>query len=250
MKYIVFNWKCNPKTLLEAKLLFESTAKAAASLKDIEVVICPPPVFISELYKILNTRYNPSTGSGLSRVEPRDKIHIGGQDFFWEQEGPMDCEYVILGHSERKIVFGETEEMVNRKLKAVLNAGLRPVLFFGEMEQIPDDAAKKEIISQLEKLLSEVEKQFLPQILFVYEPAYAVSTQGGQNLTPSELKEKTNFIRSYFVKEYGQDIKLLYGGSVDENNIQSYLKDGEVDGVVIGQASLDSEEVRKIISKL
>lgn len=244
MKYIIFNWKSHPETLLEAKLLFGSTAKAAAGLKEAEVVICPPFQYIGQL-----------------QVKDSE-LKIGGQNCSGEQGGSsadevpplilknMGCEYVILGHSERKIVFGETEEIANKKLQTVLSAGLNPILFFGEMEEMSGDAVKKEIISQLEKILAGVGKQFLAQVLFVYEPAYAVSTQGGQNLTPKELKEKTGFIRSYFAKEYGQDIKLLYGGSVDKDNIQGYLEEGNINGVVVGQASLDPEEVRGIISKL
>jgi triosephosphate isomerase len=247
MKYIVFNWKCNPKTLLEAKLLFESTAKAVVAIGDVEVVICPPFPYLKEIKSL----------SGVSAIK------VGAQDCSWETRGGsytsevsplmlknMGCEYVILGHSERKQIFGETEEVINKKLKAALDAYLQPILFFGELKPMAKSAAKKEILHQIKALLTGISKGFLPKILFVYEPAYAISTQGGQNLTPKELKEKTDFIRSYFAKEYGQDIKLLYGGSVDENNIQSYLKNGEVDGVVIGQASLDPREVREMILEL
>ncbi len=241
-KYIVFNWKCNPEILVKAKQLFESAAKVVAGLKGVEVVICPPFPYISQL-------------------KTKDcELKIGAQNCFWKASGGpytgevsplmlknMGCEYVILGHSERKRVFGETEEVINKKLKAVLSVGLQPILFFGEMEQMTDAVAKKEIIRQLEKLLAGVEKQFLLRILFVYEPAFAVSTQGGKPLDSKEVEEKHMLVRKYLSNRFGLKHVILYGGSVDEGNLRSYLKETGIDGVVIGQASINSKKIEKVI---
>ena len=250
MKPIIFaNWKCNPKTLAEAKALVEAiVAGAGEILNKVEIVICPPFPYIRDLvvceYKIQDTKY---------------KIHVGAQDCFWEAEGgpftgtvspamlkDIGCEYVLLGHSERKRNFGEDEMLVNRKLKASLEVGLRPVLFFGELEPMPSESGQEEILRQLEILLKDIEVNFFDKTIFVYEPAFAISTSGGKKLTPAELKEKVVFIRNHFKEKFGKEIKLVFGGSVDKDNINDYLDSG-TDGAVPGQASLKAESFLGII---
>lgn len=239
-KYIFFNWKCHPLSWKGAGRLL-LPLKNKELLKRYKLVVCSPFIF-------------------LEKIKKDFKIDVCAQNCFWEASGGpytgevsplmlknMGCEYVILGHSERKRVFGETEEVINKKLKAVLSVGLQPILFFGEMEQMIDAVAKKEIIRQLEKLLAGVEKQFLPRILFVYEPAFAVSTQGAKPLDPKEVEEKYVLARKYLSNRFGLKPVILYGGSVDEGNIKSYLKETGIDGVVIGQASISPKKLEKIV---
>ena len=233
-KYIVFNWKCHPESLSQADRLL-AYIRNKEFLKEFEAFVCPPFVFLEKLSE-----------------EPL--IKTCAQDCFW-QEGPftgevsplmlksVKCDYVILGHSERKRLFGEDEKTSNRKLKAVLAAKLTPLLFFGEEEKLAIEGARQEILRQLRISLSGVDKKALPKILFVYEPAYAISTQGGQVLTLKEIEEKIGFSR----KTLGEKAVVLYGGSVDESNIKEYLGKTSIDGVVIGQASLDPKRIKKIV---
>ncbi|MDP3093458.1 MAG: triose-phosphate isomerase family protein [bacterium] len=240
-KYIIFNWKCNPSDWQEAKNLLTVIKSKPKFLKKYDVFVATPFVYLEKLAK-------------------EKGIKTCAQDCFWEQEGPftgevsplmiknLDCDYVLLGHSERKRIFGETERTINKKLKAVLDVGLCPILFFGELKQMSQAAAKKEIVSQLGKLLAGVEKKFLSRILFVYEPAFAVSTQGNKVLSSRRVKEKTGFIRRFLRQKFPFMPEILYGGSVDGSNIKDYLSRGGVEGVVVGQASLNLKQVKKIIS--
>jgi triosephosphate isomerase len=158
----------------------------------------------------------------------------------------VKCDYVIIGHSERKRLFGEDEKTINKKLKAALAAKLGPLLFFGEEEKLAIEGARQEILRQLRISLAGLDKKALSKIIFVYEPAYAISTQDGQVLTSKEIEEKISFSR----KTLGEKAVVLYGGSVDESNIKEYLGKPNIDGVVIGQASLDPKQVKKIISQV
>jgi len=239
-KYIIFNWKCNPETLVRAKRFLQLAAKT--SFNGFEIVICPPFPYIGQLKAM-----------GF-------KLKIGAQNCFWEPKiGPftgevspmilknMGCKYVILGHSERKRVFNETEETINKKLKAVLSVGIQPILFFGELVLMTKIEAEKEIVRQLKTLLMGIDKKFLTKILFVYEPAFSVSTQGGKLLSSEEVEEKQIFIKKHLNNKFNFKPVVLYGGSVDGNNIKNYLKETKIDGVVIGQASINLKKLERVV---
>src|SRR3989339_1024481 len=189
-KYIFFNWKCHHLNWKEAGRLL-LPLRDRELLKRYKLIICSPFIF-------------------LEKIKKDFKIDVCAQNCFWEAKGGpftgeisplmlknIDCNYVILGHSERKRVFNETEEIINKKLKAVLSAGLQPILFFGELKPMIKAAAKKEIVRQLKVLLAGIDKRFSPKILFVYEPAFAVSTQGAKPLDFREVEEKQMLIRKY-----------------------------------------------------
>lgn len=243
MKPIIFaNLKCNPKTLSEIKTFFEAVIAGAGELLDrVEVVICPPFPYLEAIKSLSNS-----------------VIKVGAQNCFWEQEGPftgeispmmlkdVGCEYVFIDHSERKIIFSENEMMANQKLKAALAAGLTPVLFFGELELTTKEIAEKEILRQLELLLKDIAIDSFDKIIFAYEPVFSVSSFGGRKLTPGELKDKVVFIRDYFNNQFKKEIRLIYGGSVDGDNIKDYLESG-VEGGVPGRASLKAETLLAII---
>ena len=239
-KYIIFNWKCNPETLVKAKQLFKSTTKV--SFKDFEAVICPPFPYIGQLkamgFKLKigaqNCFYEPRVGPFTGEVSPMILKNMG-------------CKYVILGHSERKRVFNETEETINKKLKAVLSVGVQPILFFGELVLMTKIGAEKEIIRQLEAILRGIDKKFLTRILFVYEPAFSVSTQGGKLLSSEEVEEKQIFIKKHLNNKFNFKPVVLYGGSVDGNNIKNYLKETNINGVVIGQASINLNKLERLV---
>jgi len=235
-KYIFFNWKCHPSSWKEAgKLLLPLRNKEF--LKRYKLIICSPFIF-------------------LEKIKKDFKIDVCAQNCFWKAEGGpftgeisplmlknIDCNYVILGHSERKRLFNETEEIIRKKLKVALSAKLNVLLFFGESFQ----ESKKEIIRQLNVILKGIGKKNLRQILFVYEPAFAVSTQGAKPLDSKEVKERQMLVRKYFNNRFSLKPVILYGGSVDGGNLKSYLKETGIGGVVIGQASVNSKKIEKVI---
>jgi len=238
---IVANWKCNPPTLKEAKLLFERVEKGLKDIKDVEVVICPPFVYLPTLYvhhQVMNIKLN---------------IKLGAQDCFWEQKGAftsevsptmlkdLGCEYVIIGHSERRKYLNETDGMVNKKLKAALLVGLKPILCVGSKKR--GEKGAKEMKAQLERALAGIKKSELKNIIITYEPIWAISTTKGSIVaTPENTKEGEIFLRRNLTKLFGktiaQKVKIIYGGSVDSTNIEDFIKVAQMDGVLIGAASL------------
>ncbi|OHA62333.1 MAG: hypothetical protein A2117_00545 [Candidatus Wildermuthbacteria bacterium GWA2_46_15] len=234
MKLIIANWKNNPKTSAQAKRLFLSVKKRVGQLKSVEIVICPPFLYLPEL----------STGISL--------LKLGGQDCSWGGSVPLTggvtpsmlksfgAEYVILGHSERRRYFQETDALINRKIKSALKSGLKVIFCVGEDPR-----------NQIKKGLKGIRGGVVPQVAVVYEPLSAISTQKGSPIVPAELRQKKaliqNALKQMFSRATAQKVKILYGGSVDEKNIKDLLKTTDMDGFLIGQASLSSSRFLKIV---
>lgn len=231
MKYIIANWKMNPKTLAEAKRLFNAVKKAK------KAIICPPFVYLSEL-------------KGLD---------LGAQNCFWEKEGAytgevscsmlksLGCKYVLVGHSERRKYFKEDKD-VNKKVKAVLNAKLIPVFCIGETKeernQNKTDAVLKEQIS------SGLDGVKLSSIIIAYEPRWAIGT--GSPCDVEEAQKMKLFIQKILSKTYGRaslKVPILYGGSVKSNNAKAYIQEAGFNGLLVGGASLDAKEFIKIVKE-
>lgn len=224
---IIANWKCNPKTLAEAKELFDGVKKGVKSIKSIETVICPPFVWLSKL-------------KGLK---------LGGQNCHCEECGPytgeisplmlkdLKCKYVIIGHSERRMHLQESDEMINKKIKAAIAAGLIPILCIGEKK---GEDSNQIIEQQLSIDLLDIPKPDLKKIIIAYEPIWAISTSGGEICSKEQAKIALEFIKSKF---HG---KIIYGGSVDSKIINDYLEVG-YGGALVGGASLKPEEFIKTI---
>ncbi len=232
----------NPATLEEAI----SLAKASDQEN---IVIAPPFVFIEEVAKVLK------------------KARLGAQDVFWEnppagggaftgevsaQELKNLCvEYVIVGHSERRHKLGETDEIVAKKLKAATDTGLVPILCIGETEE-EKNAGKREAVleRQLKTALSDLQLTTNNLQPFVaYEPVWAIGT--GNPETPESALATIKFIKellkNFRISDFGFRVSVLYGGSVNSQNLQDYIKYKEVDGALVGGASLQEEEIKKII---
>jgi len=222
---IVANWKCNPTSLAEAKRLFNSVEKGVKDFKNVEVVICPP------------FPYLPMVG-----MASRSGVKLGGQDVFWEEKGAFtgevspkmlkdfECKYVIIGHSERRRNFKETDEMVNKKLKAALKIGLRPILCIEKM-------------SQIKKGIKGFIKKDFKKIVFAYEPVWAIGTG-----KPCSI-EKAKKMNSLFRKIMNKNV-LLYGGSVNSQNARDFIKKAKFQGFLIGGASLNPQEFIKIVKNI
>lgn len=242
---IIANWKMNPQTVKEAEELFDSVEKGIKNIKNIkgiEAVICPPPVF-------------------LNTIKKGENVKLGAQDCFYEDKGAYTgeisvgmikdagCEYVIVGHSERRKYFGETDEIVNKKIKAVLSSGLTPIFCIGETEEQRRNHKTEEVIKrQLEKGLDGIKAN----LVIAYEPVWAIGT--GNPCSAEEAKRMCLFIKKilasiYDLKILGQ-IPILYGGSVNSDNSASYVKEAGMNGLLVGGASLKVEEFIKIVKNV
>jgi triosephosphate isomerase len=240
VKILIANWKANPSTLAEAQELFRAEISEAGKYKGIQTVICPPFVFIEELAKI-------------------DSARLGAQDIFWEKSGPFTGEistemlknfgvgHVLVGHSDRRYKIGETDEMINKKIKAALEAGITPVLLVGEKDRKDDRAQilEKQLSADLDGLnVGQVSK-----VLIAYEPVWAISTTPNAEPDTSESTlEAIGSINEILSKTYNlKPITCLYGGSVTEKNVADFLSSPEISGAVIGGASLRKDEFANIL---
>ena len=223
---IVANWKMNPQNLQGAKLLFDSVANGIKNLKNVEIVICPPFLYILNLKsQILN-------------------LKLGAQDCFWEEKGAFTgevspkmlkdlgrCDYVILGHSERRKYLKETDEMINKKIKAALKSDLTPILCI-------------ENISQLKKRTKDLLRKEQKKLIIAYEPVFAIGT--GKPCTPEKAKEMKTAIKKIIDK----DIPIIYGGSVNSQNVTDYIKMAGFQGLLVGGASLNPAEFIKVVKNV
>ncbi len=240
---VVANWKCNPVTQIEAERLFDTAKKGVINVKNVEIVICPPFLYIPSLI----TQSSPLT--------------FGAQDCFYEQSGAYTggvspvmlkeiCfEYVIIGHSERRYYFCETDEMINKKLLAVLKARLKPIFCVGEKEGEEINLVVKE---QIEKGLKDINKAKIENLVIAYEPVWAVGT--GNPCNPDAAMRATLFIRQTLSRIYNrkvaEGIPVLYGGSVNSKIAVDYIKEAKMNGLLVGGASLDAGEFIKIVKQI
>jgi triosephosphate isomerase len=254
---IIANWKCNPQSIKDADRFYGAIAENVQDADKVEIIICAPAVYLGLLRPSFDANKKKRTG----------KIELGAQNCFWEQSGPytgevspsmlksINCEYVILGHSERRKVFNETDEVVNRKLKAALSARLKPVLCIGEKEE-EKDQIKQILENQLAGCLRDIGQGQISSIIFVYEPVWAISTSGDQFCSPDYAFSASLLMRNFLVEHYGKYVgnkaRIIYGGSVDakERSAVMYIKEAKMDGVLVGAASLKIDEFGKIIKSV
>ncbi len=251
-KTIIGNWKMNPETAEEALFLAKGIIDqlGEVQLPKVEVGIAPPFVFLEEISKVAG-----------------DRILLGAQDVFWESKGAytgevsaeelksVGVQFVIIGHSERR-KMGETDEEVNRKVRKALKEGLRVILCVGEEKEMRNkgiDVAKRFVSGELEKGLEKtgtVLGKKTDNLVIAYEPLWAISDkEGSEPATPEKAAEMISFIKKFLeIDGIAGGVKVLYGGSVDSENAGDFLKKEGIDGVLVGAASLDSEEFIRIIN--
>jgi triosephosphate isomerase len=243
---IVANWKMNPGTLIEARRIFNEIKRGLNGSRGVEVVICPPAVYLSELKKL-------SSGN---------KISFGLQNISASKNGAYTGEisasqaissgalFSIIGHSERR-KLNESDADVSSKIKMALSEGLTPIICIGEPERDEHGSYLSFLSSQLKESLSSISKKDLQDIVIVYEPVWAIGEKSAGAMSPSLIYETVLFLRKVLSDLFGKKeafaIKMLYGGSVDERNAASILKDGGVSGFLVGRASLLPEKFLKII---
>jgi triosephosphate isomerase len=243
-KIIVGNWKMNPPSLKEAEKLFGSISKSISGIKKTEIVICPPFLYLEKLKKFAR------------------KISLGAQDTFWGDVGAFTGEvsadmlynigvkYVIVGHSERRAI-GEDNSDVNKKIKASLSAGLRPILCVGEKVRDENHEYFNVVKTQLLECLIGISKNSISKVIVAYEPIWAISsTPDRKDATPEDSKEMVIFIRKILSDKFGSEtskIRIIYGGSVNERDAEDFLKNGGVDGLLPGRSSLDPKKFSQIV---
>ncbi len=241
---IAGNWKMN-KTPAEAKVLLEQTAPLVKDA-DCQVIACVP--FVD-----LQTAIEAAKDTN---------IKIGAENCHWEESGAytgeisakmltsMGVEYVVLGHSERRQYFGETDETVNKRVKAALAAGLKPIVCVGELLWERECNITEEVIARRIKLdLFDVTAQQLKDVVIAYEPVWAIGT--GKTATADQAEEVCAFIRGVLSKLYSQAdadaVTIQYGGSMNDKNADELLSKENVDGGLIGGASLVAEKFAAIV---
>ncbi len=244
MPIIAGNWKMNTTTS-EAVELVKAMRSELEGAGDIEKVICPPYVSLAPVGGLLKG------GS----------VKLGAQNLYFAEKGAYTgeispgmvaelCEFVIVGHSERRQYFNETGEIVNRKVAAALKAGLKPILCIGE-DLAENEAGKTgEVVSeQLNSSLAGLDE--LNDLVIAYEPIWAIGT--GKAATGKQANETIAFIRRQIAERYGsevaRDIRIIYGGSVNAANTAEFMKQPEIDGALVGGASLKAPEFASIVNQ-
>lgn len=239
------NWKMF-KTSSEATLLVKELKDNLKEVNGINVVICPS-------YGSLCTVKKELKGS---------RIAMGAQNCHWDDEGAytgevsakmlaeLGCEYVIIGHSERRNLFRETDEIINMKLKQALKEGLTPILCLGESWQERESGNTEKVLEeQLKKGLNGINKDSMAKVVIAYEPVWAIGS--GKNATPEQAQQAHQSIRRVLKELYGADASenalVIYGGSVNPENAKELLTAEEIDGALVGGASLNGEQFIKII---
>ena len=244
-KVIAGNWKMN--MLPDEAIRFIDELTPLVKDTENEVILCVP--YTDLFYSLLATQ--------------NTNIKIGAQNMHWEESGAytgevsgqmlkaIGVEYVIIGHSERRQYFAETDETVNKKLKAAFNVGLKPIVCVGEtLGQREEGKAKEIVTSQIEKALEGLTEEQVSNTIIAYEPIWAIGT--GKTATSEDANEMTKTIREKISNIYGQNIAngviIQYGGSVKSSNAKELFSMSDIDGGLVGGASLKSDEFAKIVN--
>jgi triosephosphate isomerase len=240
------NWKMY-KTAAETAAFFEKFAVLVANASHAEIVVCAP--FVNLAAAVMAVRWTA--------------IGIGAQDVFWLKEGaytgeisaPMltaiGCRWVIVGHSERRQYFGETDETVLKKTVAALEAGLTPIVCLGErLEEREAHATEAVLGAQFDSGIAGLAPELFARIVIAYEPVWAIGT--GKTATPQMAADAHRFLRARIDGRYGVDAaaacRILYGGSVKPDNIADLMAQADIDGALVGGASLDPASFAAIVN--
>ena len=241
---IAGNWKMNT-TVGEAIELVTELRQGLDAIANVDKVICPPFISLAAAKELIR-------GSS---------IKLGAQNIFFEEKGAYTgeisplmladlCEFVIIGHSERRQYFNETGEIVNKKILAALKVGLKPILCIGERLEENEAGRTEEIVT--EQLMSSLARVDYPSSLIIaYEPVWAIGT--GKAATGEQANETSGLIRGNIAKQYSESLaqamRILYGGSVTADNIAEFVQQPEIDGALVGGASLNANEFLSIVKQ-
>ena len=240
------NWKMH-KLAGEAGALANDLKAALADIDEpVGVLLCPPSTALA------------AVGAALEG----SKIRLGAQNTHWEDEGAftgevsaamlkdIGCSDVIIGHSERRHIFGETDEEVNRKVYAAIDAGLAPIVCVGETEKQREDEETEAVVSrQVKRGLEGLSPERMADVVIAYEPVWAIGT--GKTATPKQAQDAHAFIRGIVARQFGEPtasaLLILYGGSVKPGNALELMSQEDINGALVGGASLDADSFAKIV---
>lgn len=242
---IAGNWKLN-KTSQEAVSFMTLLKRDLIDIHEVDIVVCPPFTALSDVHDVLIDT----------------SIGLGAQDLFWEDSGAYTGEisapliketgvdYVIIGHSERRQYFVETNEVVNKKVKAALKHQLTPIVCIGEnLEEREGNKTFDVVKKQFEESLAQISHEEIKKIIIAYEPVWAIGT--GKTATKEQAQEVHKFIRQLLAKKYDEsiasEIRIQYGGSVKPENIAELVSQPDIDGALVGGASLVHDSFVKIV---
>jgi triosephosphate isomerase len=239
---IAGNWKMNT-TLSEASALVNKMRPGLDQISNVDKVICPPFVSLAAVKELIK-------GSS---------IKLGAQNLYFEAKGAYTgeisplmladlCEFVIVGHSERRQYFNETVELIDKKVQAALEVGLKPILCIGEKLEENEAGKTEEVLTR--QLSSPSAKVYYSRgLILAYEPIWAIGT--GRAATGKQANETIGFIRQRIAQQYGRgiarEVRILYGGSVTADNIAEFMSQPEIDGALVGGASLKADEFLGIV---
>ncbi|TFG47450.1 MAG: triose-phosphate isomerase [Candidatus Brocadiia bacterium] len=245
--FVAGNWKMNMNTLSSAKLAegVRAGTNGVAGSK-VDVALIPPFVYI------------PAAVNALRATD----IAVGAQDVYFETEGAftgeispamlkdIGCTYVLCGHSERRHVIGETDEMINKKVTAAINGGLLPILCVGELlQERQAEKTEEVVVRQIKKGMAGLSPEKASAVTIAYEPVWAIGT--GLTAPPAQAQDVHKLIRNLIADMYGReladDIRIQYGGSAKPSNAAELMAKEDVDGLLVGGASLKSDEFNAII---
>jgi len=244
---IAGNWKMY-KTLNEGQELVVALRRELYQLDNIDIVVCPPYTLLAHLADALET----------------SNIMVGGQDVYWQEEGAFTgevspvmlkdagCKYVIIGHSERRQYFGETNQTVNNKLKAALKHGLTPIVCVGEtLKERESGKAFSVLEDHINNGFGDISEDDVLKLVVAYEPVWAIGT--GKTATPQQAQEAHKYIRGLLEKLYNNkvssSVRIQYGGSVKPENIKELMQQPDIDGALVGGASLKADSFSSIVKQ-
>ncbi len=241
---IAANWKMH-MTLADAGELAQSVVEGCRAVRDVDIILAPPFTALARVRKEVSD----------------SSIGLGAQDLYWEEKGAFTgevspgmlkdagCDYVIVAHSERRQLFGETDKSANRKVIAALTNDLMPILCVGETDAERDRGVTYVVVDrQVKEALKDVAEAQLDKLVVAYEPIWAIGT--GRTATPAQAEEVHQSIRGQLAKLFSADaadkVRILYGGSVKPDNVDDLMAEADIDGALVGGASLKTESFNRI----
>ncbi len=244
--FIAGNWKMN-KTPAEAREMVENLKELVADVEGVDMAVCPPAVDLDVIQDVLAD----------------SEISLGAQNMHWESSGAftgeisaamlqeLGVEYVILGHSERREIFKETDQEVNRKVQKALKENLKPIICVGEnLEERENGKTREKVSFQVKAALAGVDSALLTDVTIAYEPLWAIGT--GESASAGDAAETIAAIREVIAEIASgkeEEIRVQYGGSVKPHNIAEFMAEDQIDGALVGGASLEAESFAGVIKK-
>jgi len=237
------------KSSEEARILASDLKNRFAKVSGVKIVVCPPFTALPTIYTVIKN----------------SNLQLGAQNMHWEKEGAftgevsaemllaVGCRYVILGHSERRTYFSEDNQMINKKVKSAVKSGLVPIICVGEKLEEREKGKTKDVVEEhVIGAFQGLSKENATKTVIAYEPVWAIGT--GKTASPKQANEVHIFIRQLLSETYDQktadNIDILYGGSVKPENAEELLAQSDIDGALVGGASLDADSFEKIVNSI